>query len=112
MIGMMAMDFSRLRITVICACRVFLGWLLMSTTTADSFRPLMISTHLPDNLTTTICSSSKPIPFDLTLLLMMLLTSLLTRWWLLMALLELLVYRLLRCSIHGGMMRQPNIPLL
>ena len=109
---MMAMDFSRLRITVICACRVFLGWLLMSMTTADSFRPLMISTHLPNDLTITICSSSKPIPFDLTLPLMMLLTSLLTRLWLLMVLLELLVYRLLRWSIHGGIMRWPNIPLL
>ena len=85
---MMAMSLCCLRITVICACRMFLGWLLMSMTTADSFRLLMISTHLPDDLTITICSSSKPIPFDLTLPLMMLLTSLLTRLWLLMVLLE------------------------
>ena len=112
MIGMMAMDLCRLRSTVICVCRAFLGWLLMSMTTADSFRLLMISIHLPDNLTITIRSSSNPITFDLTSLLMMLLTSLLRRWWLLMALLELLVYRLLRRSIHGGMMRWPNIPLL
>ena len=109
MIGMMAMDLCRLRSTVICVCRAFLGWLLMSMTTADSFRPLLISTHLPDDLTITIRSFSNPIPFDLTLLLMMLLTSLLKHWWLLMVLLELLVYRPLRCSIHGGMMRRPHI---
>ena len=105
---MMAMSLCCLRITVICACRMFLGWLLMSMTTADSFRLLMISTHLPDDLTITIRSSSNPITFDLTLPLMILLTSLLRRWRLLMALLELLVYRLLRCSIYGGLMRRPN----
>ena len=106
---MMAMDLCHLRFAVICVCRSFLGWLLMSMTTADSFRLLMISIHLPDNITITNCSSSNPITFDLTLHLMMLLTSLLRRWWLLMALLELLVYRLLRCSTHGGLMRRPNI---
>ena len=106
---MMAMDSCHLRFVVICGCRAFLGWLLISMTTADSFRLLMISTHLPDDLTITIRSSSNPITFDLTLLLMMLLTSLLKHWWLLMVLLELLVYRPLRCSIHGGMMCRPNI---
>ena len=49
---------------------------------------LMISNHLSDDLTITICSPSNPITFDLTLHLMMLLTSLLRRWWLLTALLE------------------------
>ena len=94
---------------VICDCWTFLGWLLMSITTTNYYRLLMISNHLSDDLTITICSPSNPITFDLTLLLIMLLTSLLRRWMLLMALLELLVYRLLRCSTHGGLMRRPNI---
>ena len=105
----MLMNLCRLRLMVICDCRTFLGWLLMSITTTNYYRLLMISNHLSDDLTITICSPSNPITFDLTLLLIMLLTSLLKRWMLLMALLELLVYRLLRCSTHGGMMRRPNI---
>ena len=104
----MVMNLCRLRFMVICDCRTFLGWLLMSITTTNYYRLLMISNHLSDDLTITICSPSNPITFDLTLLLMILLTSLLRRWRLLMALLELLVYRLLRCSIYGGLMRRPN----
>ena len=103
----MAMNLCRLRFAVTCVCRTFLGWLLMSITTTDYYRLLMVSNHLSDDLIITLRSPSNPIT-----LLMMLLTSLLRRWRLLTALLELLVYRLLLCSIHGGMMRQPNIPLL
>ena len=99
----MAMNLCRLRFAVTCVCRTFLGWLLMSITTTNYYRLLMISNHLSDDLIITICSPSNPIT-----LLMMLLTSLLRRWRLLTALLELLVYRL-RCSIHGGLMRRPNI---
>ena len=99
----MLMNLCRLRLMVICDCRMFLGWLLMSITTTDYYRLLMISNHLSDDLIITIRSPSNPIT-----LLVMLLTGLLRRWRLLMALLELLVYRL-RCSIHGGLMRRPNI---
>ena len=107
---MMVMNLCRLRFMVICVCRAFLGWLLMSITTTDSFRPLRISNHLPDNLTIAIRSSSNPIPFDSILLLLMLLTSMLTRWRLLMmVLLEPLVYRLLPCSFHRRILRRPNI---
>ena len=75
----MLMNLCRLRFMVICDCRTFLGWLLMSITTTDYYRLLMISAHLLDNLTITIRSSRNPILFDSTLLLMMLLMSLLTR---------------------------------
>ena len=106
----MLMNLCRLRLMVICDCRTFLGWLLMSITTTDYYRLLMISAHLLDNLTITIRSSRNPILFDSILLLMMLLMSLLTRWRLLMmALLKPLVYRLLPCSFHRRILRQPNI---
>ena len=75
---MMAMNLCRLRFMVICDCRAFLGWLLMSITTTDSFRLLRISTHLPDNRAIAIRSSSNLILFD-SILLLLLLTSLLTR---------------------------------
>ena len=107
---MMAMDLCHLRFAVICVCRAFLGWLLMSITTANFFQLLTLSIHLPDDLTITIHSTSHLIPFHSILLLMMLLMSLLRRWRLLMlVLLKLLVYRRLRCSSHRKMSRGPNI---
>ena len=109
----MAMDLCHLRFVVICGCWAFLGWLLISMTTADSFRLLMISTHLPDDLTITIRSSSNLIPLDSILPLMVLLTSLLRHRRLsMMVLLKLLVYRLSRCFFRREMLHRPNIPLL
>ena len=48
------MEFCRLRFTVICVCRAFLGWLLKSKTTTISYRLLTISLHLLDDIKATI----------------------------------------------------------
>ena len=109
----MLMNLCRLRLMVICDCRTFLGWLLMSITTTDYYQLLVISTHLPDDLTITIRSSSNLIPLDSILPLMVLLTSLLRHRRLsMMVLLKLLVYRLSRCFFRREMLHRPNIPLL